>query len=410
MKLDALKLPDFRVTLLTRFCVMMSWLAGDVIIGWQVYSITKDPLMLGLVGLTEAVPALLCALFAGHVVDISRPYKVFVICVLVMCLNSLTLLLIGGGYTNIQNILPWLFAGIFVSGLTRAFIMPSSFALLPQIVPKNLMASASAMLTGNFQLASVLGPALAGLIYGGYGASTAWLMPISFITTALVLQLIALSPHPKKWKSPEKREPAFKSITNGWKFIFKNRTLLSIMTLDMFAVLFGGAVAMLPAIADQVLHVGPEELGLLRAAPALGAVAMALILSVRPFKTINASWMLWTVAGFGLGIIGFGLSQVFWLSMLFLFITGVFDSISMVIRSTLMQWLTPDNMRGRVSSVNSMFIVSSNEIGAFESGVAARLLGLVPSIIFGGCMTLAVVAITALASPKLRKLKVTPND
>ena len=194
-----------------------------------------------------------------------------------------------------------------------------------------------------------------------------------------------------------------RSIAEGWKFIWQSRTLLSVMTLDMFAVLFGGAVAMLPAYADQVLHVGSEGLGLLRAAPAFGAGITALLLAVRPMKEIRASTLLWVVGGFGVCMIGFGISTVFWISMAMLALSGVFDSVSMVIRSTLMQLLIPDHMRGRVSSVNSMFFISSNEIGAFQSGLAAKLLGLVPSVIFGGACALVVVAITALASPKLRK-------
>jgi len=388
---------------------MMSWLAQDVIISWQVYSITRDPLMLGLIGLTEAVPAIICALFAGHVVDISRPYRVFIICVGVMCVNSTILMLIGGGHIAVMGgILPWLFVGIFISGLQRSFIMPASFTLLPLIVPRAEISSASAMLTGGFQLATVLGPAIAGLIYGGYGEQVAWYMPMIFIFIALILHIAALSSEPKKWKNNKQRERAVKSITAGWKFILNNRILLSVMVLDMFAVLFGGAIAMLPAYADKILHVGAEELGILRAAPAVGAIAMAMVLATRPFMVIKGRWLLWAVVGFGVGIIGFGFSEIFWLSVFFLVVTGVFDSISMVIRQTIMQWLTPDDMRGRVSSVNSMFITSSNEIGAFESGVAAKLLGLMPSVVFGGICTLAVAAATALLSPKLRSIEVKP--
>jgi len=194
-----------------------------------------------------------------------------------------------------------------------------------------------------------------------------------------------------------------KSIVAGWKFILQKPVLLSVMTLDMFAVLFGGAVAMLPAFADQVLHVGSEGLGALRAAPALGAMVTALFLAVRPMRHLSAKRLLWVVAGFGVCMIGFGLSHIFWLSMLLLILSGMFDCVSMVIRSTLMQLLTPDNMRGRVSSVNSMFVISSNEIGAFESGTVARLIGLVPSVVLGGFATLLVVGVTALLSPQLRR-------
>ena len=196
------------------------------------------------------------------------------------------------------------------------------------------------------------------------------------------------------------------SIRGGFQFILNNPVLLSVMILDMFAVLFGGAVAMLPAVADQILHVGSEGLGALRAASAVGAILMAMFLAIRPFRTIRATTLMWVIAGFGACIIGFGLSESFAVSMLFLVLSGMFDSVSMVIRGTLMQWLTTDEVRGRVTSVNSMFIISSNEIGAFESGVAAKLLGLAPSIVFGGAMTLLVVASTALLSPKFRRTQV----
>lgn len=405
LSFSVLGIRDFRVTLITRFCVMMAWVSQDVIIGWQVYHLTGDYLMLGLVGLTEAVPALICALFAGHIVDISRPYKVFLTCVGIMSINSFWLMMIGGEHIDAPggSIVTWLFIGIFISGVTRAFIMPASFALLPQIVPRKQMAAASAWLTSNFQMAMVLAPAVAGLVYGVYQAYGAWFIPVTFIVLAFTVYLVGLSASPRQWRSIEKREPAAQSIKAGWKYIFTNRILLAVMALDMFAVLFGGAVAMLPAYANEILHVGTEGLGALRAAPAVGAIFTALILAVRPFKKIKATTMLCVVAGFGFCIIGFGLSQVFWVSMLCLFMSGVFDSVSMVIRSTLMQILTPDSMRGRVSAVNSMFIISSNEIGSFESGVAAKLLGLVPSVVFGGLMTLGVVVTTALVSPKLRK-------
>jgi len=405
-----LKIRDFRMTLITRFCVMTAWVGQDVIVGWQVYSLTHSPFMLGLTGLAEAVPALICALFAGHIVDISRPYRIFITCVGLLFLDSLVMMLFGGQIIPAPGgIVLWLFVGTFIGGLVRAFIMPASFALLPQIVPRTQMPAASAWLTSNFQMATVISPAIVGIVYGGYGARTAWMIPVIFACIAFTTYLIGISEHPRNWRSSEKREKAVKSIRAGWSYIFKNRTLLSIMALDMFAVLFGGAVSMLPAYADQILHVGPKGLGLLRAAPAMGAIVTALLLAIRPFKLIKATTMLWVVVGFGICMIGFGLSTMFWLSMLFLAFSGVFDSVSMVIRSTLMQLLTPDSMRGRVSAVNSMFIISSNEIGAFESGVAAKFLGLMPSVVIGGVGTLIVVGVTALISPKLRKTVVSAD-
>ena len=411
MNLSVLRIRDFRSILVARIFVMMAWISQDVIIGWQVYSITKSPFMLGLTGLVEAVPALICALFAGHIVDISRPFRVLVVCISVLAFNSFMLMLVGGEHIMLPGgIIMWLFIGIFISGLVRAFVMPSLFALMPQIIPRAEMPSASAFMTSCYQIATIISPAIAGLIYGGYGARVAWFLPVIFVFISFVMQIGGLSEKVRHWKSSEKREAAAKSIKAGWKFIFTNKILLSVMALDMFAVLFGGAVAMLPAYADQVLHVGSEGLGLLRAAPAIGAVVAALVLAVKPFKTIKGSLLLKVVFGFGVCMIGFGMSTIFWASMFFLIMSGVFDSVSMVVRQTLMQWLTPDSMRGRVSAVNSMFIISSNEIGAFESGTAAKLLGLVPSVIFGGIGTLVVVAATAVFAPSLRKLELKPNE
>ncbi len=404
LSFSVLKIRDFRFLMLTRALVTMALQSQAVIVGWQIYSITKNPFMLGLAGLFEAIPAILCALFSGHVVDNGKPHKIYTICLSVLMVNTFLLLIFAGGFAEIQShyIVCIIYAGVFISGVARSFIMPSSFALLSQIVPREKMPAASAWLTSGFQTAAISGPAIAGIIYGGYGARDAWFMPVILIVMAFFM-LMALSEHPKKYKSSEVREAAISSIAAGWRFIFRNRVLLSIMALDMFAVLFGGAVSMLPAFADQVLHVGSKGLGELRAAPALGSIIMALILAIKPMKNIKASWLFIAVSGFGLCIIGFGMSTVFWSAMLFLILSGIFDSISMVVRSSMMQLLTPNKMRGRVSSVNSMFVISSNEIGAFESGVAASVFGLVPSIIIGGCATLGVVITTYFISPKLRK-------
>lgn len=411
LSVAVLRLPDFRRLIFVRMCGLMALQSQAVIVGWQVYSLTKSPFMLGLTGLTEAIPAIICAFFSGHVVDISRPHRVYLTCIGALMVNMLMLLLVAGGFISVPNgnILPWIYSGVFISGMARSFIMPSNFALLSRIVTRPEIPSASAWLSSGFQVAAISGPAIAGIIFGGYGARAAWLLPVGLMVCAFIL-LLSFSEGPKQYRGSELREPAMKSIRAGWKFILTNRVLLSVMALDMFAVLFGGAVAMLPAFADQVLHVGSEGLGALRAAPAIGAITTALFFALRPFKLIRATTLLWMVTGFGLAIIGFGLSTSFWLSMGFLAVSGAFDSVSMIIRGTLMQLLTPDAMRGRVSAVNSMFIISSNEIGSFESGLAARLLGLVPSVIFGGVCTLLVVCSVAMFSPKLRRLTVNTAD
>jgi MFS family permease len=315
-------------------------------------------------------------------------------------------LLIAGGFvsTGHFSILPFLFAGVFISGLARSFYMPASFTLLSQTVKKIDMPAASAWMSGSFQAAAIGGPAIAGLIYAGFGARIAWFLPL-FALTACFAAICAIRVE-KLLRDKEHRLPALRSIREGWEFILKNPVLLSVMALDMFAVLFGGAVAMLPAFADQVLKTGAEGLGILRAAPAVGSVSMALYLALNPMKIISARKLLIAVTGFGVCMIGFGLSKSFILSLCFLAGSGAFDSVSMVIRGTLMQLLTPDAMRGRVSSVNSMFIISSNEIGAFESGLAAKLIGLVPSVVFGGFGTLFVAGMTSILSPKFRRTEV----
>ncbi len=403
LSFSVLKGRDFRLLLFTRMFGIMALQAQAVIVGWQIYTITKDPFMLGMVGLVEAVPAILCSLVAGHVVDVYRPHRVFTACIVVLALNTFALFLIGGGLVDVGNIVPWIFAGVFISGLARSFITPASFAILPKVVERSQMSAASAWLTSFFQVAIISGPAIAGIIYGGYGARAAWMIPAGLMFAELAL-LLAMSRNIKKHRSDAVREKAAQSIKKGWRFILDNPILLSVMTLDMFAVLFGGAVAMLPAVADEVLKVGSEGLGALRAAPALGAVITALVLAVFPFKKIRGSLLLWVVAGFGACIIGFGLSTSFWLSMFLLAVSGAFDSVSMVIRSTMVQWITPDHMRGRVSSVNAMFIISSNEIGAFRAGVQAKWMGLVPSIVWGGVACVGIVVFTAFAVPKMRKV------
>lgn len=406
LSLNVLKIPAFRMLLTTRVCALMALQAQAVIVGWQVYSLTKSPLMLGMTGLAEAVPAIACAFFAGHVVDTSHPRRIFQICMAALVLNTLMLLALAGGFLPLagNGVLIAIFSGIIVSGFARSFIMPSAFALLPMIVKREEFAAASSWQTAGHQISFIAGPTIGGVLYGGYGAQGAWIFPALMMIIALCASLTLRIKHERR--KEEHRPPFLKSIREGWSFLLKNNALLSVMALDMLAVLFGGAIAMLPAFADQILHVGAEGLGALRAAPAMGAILTALYFALRPMKRITAIRLLIVVAGFGASIIGFGLSTSFALSLGFLALSGAFDSVSMVIRGTLTQILTPDHMKGRVSAINSMFIVSSNELGAFESGIAAAAFGLAPSVVLGGAATLAVVLTTAALSPKFRKLSV----
>ena len=401
-----LKNRDFRLLVLTRMCAVTAMQAQAIIVGWQVYSLTGSAWMLGLTGLAEAVPAIACAFYAGHIVDVSSPRRIYRLCLAGLFLNTLMLLATAGGFIALEKtaLLVVIYSGIFISGLARSFIMPCAFALLPRIVNREGISSASSWQTAAFQVAAIGGPTLAGLIYAVAGASGAWMFPVLMMGLAVVMVTLLQADVPAKDQSD--RPPVMQSIREGWAFLLENRTLLSIMSLDMLAVLFGGAVAILPAFADQVLDTGPVGLGFLRSAPAMGAILTALYFAGRPLKIVTARRLLIVVGGFGVSMVGFGLSTSVLAAVFFLALSGAFDSVSMVIRGTLMQLLTPEHMRGRVSAVNSMFIISSNEIGAFESGAAATLFGLVPSIILGGMGTIAVVGAVAALSPKFRAIRI----
>lgn len=411
LSVAVLKNIDFRRLVGARSFGMFGLQAQAVIVGWQVYTLTESVFMLGLVGLVEAVPAIIMSFLSGHIVDISRPHRVYILSVASLMLISLGLLLVAGEVIVVNGnfLLYFIFGAVFLSGVARSFIVPASFTLLSQIVPKSNIPAASAWMSSGFQFAAIAGPAIGGIVYGGYGHFIAWLIPFSFLFMALMMAISISHPH-RHYRSSERREPAVASIKAGWKFIFSNRILLSVMSLDMFAVLFGGAVAILPAFADQILAAGSEGLGLLRAAPAIGSIATALYMALNPMKDVKARTLLWVVVGFGVSIIGFGFSTSLGMAAFFLAISGAFDSVSMVIRGTLMQLLVPDAMRGRVSAVNGMFIISSNEIGAFRAGSFASLLGLVPSIVIGGFATLGIVGATAVLAPKMRTLVVSTEE
>lgn len=406
LSFTVLKNKNYRALLLTRMFALMAMQAQAVIVGWQVYELTGSVLMLGLTGLAEAIPAISCALFAGHFVDTRSPKKIYALSLFGLAINTLILFVLAGGFFDIENtaLVAVIFIGIISSGFIRSFIMPSTFALLPMLVSRENYSSATSWQTAGHQVAFIGGPALSGLIYGGYGVSVAWFFAFFLMVLAVVLTFGINVKYDRK--KDEIRPPALKSIKEGWVFLLGHKALLSIMSLDMLAVLFGGAIAILPAFADQVLGVGAEGLGMLRAAPAVGAILTALWFAVKPMKHITAVKMLIVVAGFGISMIGFGLSTSFISALFFLSLSGAFDSVSMVIRGTLTQILTPENMKGRISAVNSMFIISSNEIGAFESGLAAAMFGLVPSILIGGVGTLVVVAGVAALSPSFRRLSI----
>ena len=403
-----LRIREFNFFLINRFFLTMGIQMQSVIVGWQIYALSKDVLDLGLIGLTEAIPFIAISLFSGHVADIFSRKKIILIatscfliitCFLLYCSIEQTIIVQRFGTLPI-------FIAIACTGIIRGFLSAAYPSFITQLVPRKLYANASTWNSTIWHIASIVGPSIAGLIIA-INYTTAYTIDLLFIVLAIV-SFVFISNHPQPKK--EKKESIFESIQAGIKFVFQNQLILGALSLDLFAVLFGGAVALLPAFADKVLHAGAVELGFLRAAPAVGAVCMAFIIAYKP-PTKNAGRNLFiSVAAFGLSTVLFGLSTSFFWALFFLFLTGAFDNVSVVIRHTILQLSTPDEMRGRVSAVNGIFIGSSNEIGAFESGASARAFGLKPSIIMGGILTLLVVAITAKLSPVLRKLNIDQLD
>jgi MFS family permease len=397
-----LKVKEFLFFLNTRFFLTLAIQMQSVIVGWQVYKITGDVLDLGLIGLAEAIPFIAVSLFSGHVADVVSRKKIIIIATSFLTVSTSALLYFSLDTSTIllqHGTMP-IFIVIGFTGIVRGFISASFPSFMSQLVSRDLYTNAATWNSTVWHVASIIGPAMAGFICA-VSFTAAYKVNIALIAISIFSFLFIKSkPLPKK----EKAESLFESLSAGIKFVFKNQLILGALSLDLFAVLFGGAVAMLPAFADKILHVGAVELGFLRAAPALGAVVMALIIAYKP-PTQNAGRNLFlSIAAFGAATILFGISENYYLSLFFLFLTGAFDNVSVVIRHSILQLATPDNMRGRVSAVNSIFIGSSNEIGAFESGVAARSLGLKASVVFGGIMTILIVAATAKIAPKLRKL------
>jgi MFS family permease len=401
---DVLKIRDFRLLVLNKFLLTFGAQMITVIVGWQIYQMTHDPLSLGMIGFAEAAAFISFALWAGHLADrtekrllILMSEVVAVICSLMLC-----------GLTWQQNTLTLpIYIVIAASGVSRAFLWSASTSFADMIVPKEIYSSAAAWNSSAWEIASILGPAAGGLIYGFWGPLAAYSVAAGFTALALAIAFL-LNKRPPVVGHETLKMGVLESLSTGVRFVFSHQAILGALALDMFAVLFGGVVAVLPIFAE-ILNVGPIGLGLLRASQSLGAITMAIIQIRRPpFR--HAGRTLFTVVTiFGGCIIAFGLSRNFYLSMALLALAGLVDNISVIIRASIIQAATPNHMRGRVSAVNGIFIGSSNEIGAFESGVAAKLMGTVPSVIFGGVMTLLTVGFMVWCFPTLRKLKSVQN-
>jgi len=401
----ALRFREFNIFLMVRFAMVFAWSMQFIVIEWEVYSITKNPLSLGIIGLMEVIPAVSMALFAGHIVDQKEKRALLFKCIFGFSVVSLGLFLLTWpriiSDLSTNTVLYSVYFLVFLGGIVRAFLGPTIFSLFSLLVPKKIYPNAATWSSSVWQMGAVVGPAAGGFFIHWIGVH--WSMCFVFAFSVMALLLLLMIPK-KPILNPNIGEPIMKSLKEGIKFVMNTRVILGALTLDMFAVLFGGAVALLPIYAQDILKVGPEGFGVLRAAPAVGALLIMFTSAHFPLNKNAGMKLLAAIFGFGICIIVFGVSTWFWVSVIALFLSGITDGISVVIRQTILQLRTPDHMRGRVASVNSMFVGSSNELGAFESGLTAKLMGTVTAVVFGGGMTILTVVGTGFFFPKLRKL------
>lgn len=375
------------------------------VIGWWIYLITNSPLALGLVGLSEVIPALSLALYAGHYIDVHEKRKLLLRCIGFYIACNLCLIFLSSSFAQ-HKYHHWTLAALIcsviaITGVVRAFSGPTFSAMIGQIVPKEHLPAAASISSATFLTGSILGHALGGFLIAAVGIHGTFYVILLFILAGFFI-LRHITHKPILYLAASK---TWLSVKEGIRYVFKTKEILGAITLDLFAVLFGGAVAMVPVFARDILHVGPLGFGWLNAAADIGAIITVTILTVTPLKRKQGRTLFYAVGIFGLCIILFAVSKIFWLSFFALLVSGCVDGISVTVRQTILQLQTPAELRGRVMSVNSMFINSSNELGQFESGVAAKLLGVVPSVIFGGTMTLAITIITWFKSPSLRKME-----
>ncbi|GLR25705.1 MFS transporter [Limnobacter litoralis] len=391
--------PPFLNLMLFRIGITMSYQVFAVAVGWHVFNITDDVLSLGWVGLAEVIPFFCAALVAGHWVDTHSRRHITLGAGVVHTLLAAAVAL--ATHSTQSWTVAFLYTAVGVGGLARAFVRPLYQSLMGSVLPRSSFARGSAISATAFQACLMVGPAISGVLIAAFGVTTAYAVSALFAFIGLVGGYLLKYTYPV---TAAKVQPALQSIREGLGFVFNHQVLLAGLSLDMFAVLFGGAVAILPAFIERVLHEDPSVLGLLRAAPAVGSTLIGFVLARFTIDRHAGKWLLASVAAFGLCIAGFGLSRSVPLAFVFLMLSGAFDGVSVIIRSTMVQLCTPDDMRGRVSAISGIFISSSNELGAFESGVSASLLGLVPSIVVGGMITLLVVAATTKLAPKLKTL------
>ena len=388
-----------------RVALIMALNMQLTIVSYMVYQLSKDPLSLGIIGICEVIPAIGFSFITGHIADRQEKRNMLGWCIAgFMATSDIYLISSLQSFQEIAGnslTLTLIYCCVFAGGAVRAFASPANFSLMGLLLPRKLYANAATWSSTAWQMGAVIGPLLGGAVMAVFS------YPISFtlVLSIQAISLLALLTIKRKPLEHKPTTPVLQSLKEGLSFVFNTQVILAALALDMFAVLFGGAVALLPVFASDILKVGEVGFGWLRAAPGIGSIATLMILSFVPLKNNAGKKLLLSLAGFGLSIIIFGISTNFYLSFIMLLLSGMLDGVSVVIRWTILQLYTPDNMRGRVAAVNTMFISSSNELGAAESGFTARLMGTVTAVVFGGCMTLGVVAITWLKAPKLRNLK-----
>lgn len=404
--LQPLQHKEFRIFIVARFFLIMALRMLGTVAAYKLFKLTQSSFSIGLAGLSEFVPVFLLALYAGHVIDKSDKRTLLLKGVLTYSLCVIALIVITSAWfeKNIDTKSPQVFfyGVIFCTGAIRAFTGPATNAIIAQLVPRSILHFAANISSSTWLFASITGHASAGFFIAWFGVHiTFYIILFYVLTAAFLVSLIGKKPI----TAISKNAGTWESVKEGLQFVFSNKIMLGAISLDLFAVLFGGAVALIPEFAEKILKVGPIGFGWLNAAMDIGSVIMITTLTIFPMKTKQGYRLLYAVAGFGLCIILFGVSRVYLLSFIALMIAGMLDGISVIIRGTILQLTTPDDKRGRVSSVNSMFINSSNELGQFESGFMARAMGTVPSVIFGGTMTLLVVIVTWIKAPGLRKFE-----
>ncbi len=400
-----LKIVEFRNFIAGRFIFIMGLRMTGTVIGWWMYILTNSKLALGFVGLSEVIPAVSLALYAGHHIDKNEKRKLLLKCIKLYMVCMLLFIILSTGFTS-DHLHHWTIAILICSviagtGAIRSFSGPTFSAMISQVVPKDILPGAAAISSATWLIGSITGHATAGFLIAFIGINHTFYVILLFIIAGYLL-LSRLSEKPVYVTAVKN---TWQSVKEGLNFVFRTKELLGALSLDLFAVLFGGAVALVPVFAQDILKIGPIGFGWLNAAADIGSIITVTMLTIRPLQKRQGRILFFAVAGFGLCIILFALSKLFWLSFAALLLSGCMDGVSVIIRSTILQLKTPDQLRGRVMSVSSMFINSSNELGQFESGVAAKIMGTVTSVVFGGCMTLAVVVSTWFKAPSLRKME-----